>query len=162
MVTDNMNQISRMTELLARKKALLAEMLELTGEQTRAIEEKSLDRLQKLIEEKQKRIDEIDRLDDEFTASMDKLKAAAGVKELSELDALRLPGAGELKRMTSEVLLLVEQISGIEKVNSAKCRELLDELGTQVRKMNQVKKLNNAYNRQDTGGVPSFFLDKKK
>ena len=162
MVTGNMNQISRMTELLARKKALLAEMLELTVEQTGAIDSKSLERLQELVEEKQKRIDEIDRLDEEFTACMDRLKAAAGVKDLSELDASRFPGARELKQATGEVLALVGKISSIEKDNSAKCRELLEEIGSQIRRLNQAKKLNNAYNRPDAGGAPSFFLDKKK
>lgn len=162
METDNRNYFARMTELLARKKVLLAEMLELTRDQTDAIDEKSLDRLQKLIEEKQKRIDEIDKLDVEFAACMKRLKAAVGVKELSELDASRFPGARELKLATAEVLSLVEEISGAEKVNSAKSKELLDELGRQVRRLNQAKKLNNAYNRQDVGGAPSFFLDKKK
>jgi len=162
METDTRNYFARMTELLARKKALLAEMLELTRDQTDAINEKSLDKLQKLIEEKQKRIDEIDKLDEDFAACKDRLKAAAGVKELSELDASRFPGARELKQATAEVISIVEEISGVEKVNSAKSKELLEELGAQVRRMNQAKKLNNAYNRQDAGGAPSFFLDKKK
>lgn len=162
MVTESRNHFDRMTELLTRKKELLAGMLELTREQTGAIDEKSLDRLQKLIEEKQKRIDEIDRLDEEFTACMDKLKIEAGVKDLGELEASRYPGARELKRLTAEVISLVEQISGIEKVNSAKSKELLEEIGAHIRRFSQAKKLSNAYNQQDVSGAPSLFLDKKK
>lgn len=162
MATENMDHTGRMTELLVRKKELLGEMLELTVEQTSAIESQSLDRLQELVDEKQKRIEEIDRLDEEFAACLDKLKAAAGIKDLGELDASRFPGARELKQATAEVLSLVEKISSIEKDNSAKCKELLEEIGAQIRRMNQAKKLNNAYNRPDAGGAPSFFLDKKK
>jgi hypothetical protein len=162
MATDSKNCIGKMTELLAGKKSLLAEMLELTREQTDAIEERSLDRLQKLIEEKQKKIDEIDRLDAEFTTHLEKLKTAAGVKNLGELDASRFPGAGELKRATDGVISLVEEISSVEKVNAAKSMELFEELGAQVKKINQAKKLSNAYNKPDAAGAPSYFIDKKK
>jgi hypothetical protein len=162
MANDSMNYFGKMTELLVTKRALLAEMLELTREQTPAIEEGSLDKLQKLIEEKQKRIDGIDRLDAEFTAHMEKLKATAGVKDLSELDAARFPGARELKHATAEIMSIVEEISSVEKINSAKSKELLEKLGAQVRRLNQAKKLSNAYNKPDAAGAPSFFMDKKK
>ena len=162
MATDSRDYFKNMTELLVKKKMLLAEMLELTRNQTPAIEEGSLDKLQKLIEEKQSRIDEIDRLDTEFKTCMEKLKSAAGVKELGELDASRFPGASELKQATAEVMSLVEKISSVEKINNAKSKELLEKLGSQIKRLNQAKKLSNAYNRPDAAGPSSFFVDKKK
>lgn len=162
MATDSRDYFKNMTELLVKKKMLLAEMLELTRNQTPAIEEGSLDKLQKLIEEKQSRIDEIDRLDTEFKTCMEKLKAAAGVKDLGELEAARFPGAEGLKQATAEVMTLLGEISSVEKVNNAKSKELLEKLGSQIKRLNQAKKLSNAYNKPDAAGPSSFFVDKKK
>ena len=162
MANDSMNYFGKMTELLVEKRSLLTEILKLTREQTSVIEEGSLDKLQKLIEEKQKRIDKIDKLDEKFTVYMEKLKAAAGVKDLGELEAARFPGAEGLKQATAEVMTLLGEISSVEKVNNAKSKELLEKLGSQIKRLNQAKKLSNAYNKPDAAGPSSFFVDKKK
>jgi hypothetical protein len=43
-----------------------------------------------------------------------------------------------------------------------KSNKLLEQLGSQIQKINQGKKINNAYNSQNAAGASSFFLDKKK
>lgn len=154
--------IEKMTELLEKKKQLLHEMLTLTKAQTSVIAAESLDKLQKLVEDKQGVIDRINVLDDEFTAYMDKLKSAVGISKLDDIDVSRFPAAVRLKQGVSGVLDLVREISEIEKVNSVKSNKLLEQLGSQIQKINQGKKINNAYNSQNAAGASSFFLDKKK
>jgi len=152
---------NKMTELVSAKKQLLTEMLKLTNAQTPVIKEGSLDELQKLIEEKQKLIDQIDKLDIGFSNYLEQLKAATGVSKLEEIDVSRYPGAIQLKQATAEVLEIVREISGIEKVNSEKSKELLKQLGSQIQRINQGRKINNAYSKPKPAGTPSFFMDKK-
>ncbi|MGE5613321.1 MAG: flagellar protein FlgN [Bacillota bacterium] len=150
-----------MIEILERKKMLLGEMMTLTEAQASAINADTLDRLQELVEEKQRRIDEIDKLDEEFEIYLDRLKKAYGIKRLDDPDAPAFPQAEKLKEVTGEILSLVSRISEAEKANNVKCRELLEQLGSQIKKINQGKKINNAYNTPPPG-VSSFFVDKKR
>lgn len=147
---------------MGNKKKLLNDMMALTKAQTPVIKIGSLDELEKLIAEKQRLIELIDKLDAEFGVHLEKLKAAAGIKKLDELDATRFPAAKQLKRATSEVLELVREISDTEKINSVKGKELLEQLGSQINKINQGKIINNAYNKPNIAGGSSFFVDKKK
>ena len=155
-------QFDRMIELLTRKKQLLGDMLDLTKTQTGVIAAGTLDELQKLIDEKQQRIDEIDKLDADFKVYFESLKIAFGINKLNELNAAGNPQARQLKQITSEVLELVVEISAVEKVNSEKSKRLLDELGTQIKNVNQGKKINNAYSKPASANPSSFFMDKKK
>lgn len=150
-----------MIELLDKKYQLLMEMLLLTEAQTSAINLPSLDILQKLVEEKQQKIDAIDKLDEEFRVYFERLKMTTKVKKLENMDTSAFPGAKQLKDKTGEILALVSRISEVEKQNSAKSNELLTQLGSQIKKINQGKKINNAYNPAPTN-TASFFLDKKK
>jgi 5'-3' exonuclease len=154
-------EFNRMIELLDRKKQLLGDMLELTKAQTDVIAEGTLDKLKQLVDEKQSKIDQIDKLDADFGVYFESLKAACKINKLSELDVSAYPGAKRLKQITSEVIGLVGEISGVEKVNSEKSKKLLDELGSQIRKVNQGKKINNAYARKPNTPA-SLFLDQKK
>jgi predicted nuclease with TOPRIM domain len=154
--------IEKMAELLGKKKQLLQEMLTLTKAQTPVIAADSLDKLQKLVEDKQGLIDRINELDDEFTAYMDKLKSAVGISKLDDIDISRFPAAVRLKQGVSEVLDLVREISDVEKINSVKSNKLLEQLGSQIQKINQGKKINNAYSSQNAAVTSSLFLDKKK
>lgn len=155
-------KFDRMIGLLDKKKKLLGDMLELTRAQTDVIAEGTLDKLKLLVDEKQQKIDEIDKLDAGFGVYFEALKAAYNIDRLSELDVNDDPRAKQLKQITSEVIELIGQISSIEKVNSEKSKKLLEELGSQIKRMNQGKKINNAYGRQPTDVPSSFFLDQKK
>lgn len=155
-------QFDRMIELLNKKKQLLGEMLELTKAQSKAIDEGSLDEIQMLIDEKQKRIIEIDKLDADFSVYFESLKISFNIKKLNELNLSAHPQAKQLKQVTSEVVELIGKIGDIEKVNSSKSKKLLEELGLQIKKVNQGKKINNAYNNPTSADTASFFMDQKK
>lgn len=155
------NYPDKMIEILGKKKLLLADMLTLTEAQASEIKTDRLDKLQRLVEEKQGKIDEIDKLDEEFELYMERLKKAAGIKRLEDLDASALPQAGKLKEITGEIFALVSRISEAEKVNGEKSRELLEQLGARIKKINQGKKISSAYNSAPTD-ASSFFVDKKR
>lgn len=158
--------IEMLNGLLSKKKAVLADILGLTRAQADAITEDGMDRLEGLIKEKQLKIVEIDKLDGEFEANCEKLKVLLGISGLDRLDAERLggdaaKGAKLLKSQTAEILDAIRNISEIEKDNGVKSKKLLDHFGSEIKRINQGKKANNAYK---TGpcNVPSYFLDKKK
>ncbi|MGI6668012.1 MAG: hypothetical protein ACOX4M_00685 [Acetivibrionales bacterium] len=75
--------------------------------------------------------------------------------------SLAFPQAEKLKEITGEILSLISGISEAEKANAVKCKELLEQLGSKIREINQGKKINKAYN-SPPPGVASFFVDKKK
>jgi uncharacterized protein YdiU (UPF0061 family) len=151
----------RMIEILKNKQNLLREMFDLTQAQANVIKSETLSVLQKFIEEKQIRIDAIDKLDEEFSVYMERLKTTAKVKSLEELNASVYPAAAQLRGITGEILELIKKISDTEKINSSKSKELLNNLGGEIRKINQGKKVNKAYSPEPVN-APSYFVDKKK
>lgn len=151
----------KMVDTIKKKKELLKEMLVLTDGQTAAIKSEALDALNKLIEEKQKRIDSIDKLDEEFSGYLEGLKSTAKVKSIDEIDSAAYPKAKQLRDETGEVMTLIKRISDIEKINSDVSKELLEKLGSEIKKVNQGKKINQAYN-PNSPSAPSYFIDNKK
>ncbi len=158
--------IERLNELLLKKKALFSEILELTNAQTGVITEDGLDSLNELINKKQQKIDNIDKLNEEFEIYYSRFKAVLGISNLEQLDTAglgeaALTGAKRLKALTAEITDVITQISEIEKVNSKKSNDLREQLGKEIKRINQGKKVNNAYN-PEPFNTPSYFLDKKK
>lgn len=158
--------IERLNELLLKKKALLNEILELTQAQTGVITEEGLDSLNELINKKQLKIDSIDKLNEEFEIYYSRLKSTFGISNLEQLDTAGLgeaayAGARRLKALTAGIMDVITQISEIEKANSKKSNDLLERLGKEIKRINQGKKVNNAYNPVPYN-TPSYFLDKKK
>jgi len=153
--------MERLAGLLDKKQGLLQEILDLTGRQTGAVEGEDLEKLQKLIEDKQARIDAIDRLDEEFNVYFQRMKSALKVKSLAGLDASGTPGAARLKEATAGILKLISAISDIEKVNNEKSKKLLDSMGSEIKKLNQGRRVNSAY-APAPFKPPSYFIDKKK
>lgn len=155
-----------LNNLLSEKKAVLLDILALTEAQSDAITEDGMDRLDGLNKGKQLKIDEIDKLDEEFEANCEKLKASLGISRLDQLDTAKLgddaiKDAKQLKSQTAEILDVIRNISEMEKDNSLKSKRLLDHFGSEIKKINQGKKANNAY-KPEPYNVPSYFLDKKK
>jgi DNA repair exonuclease SbcCD ATPase subunit len=151
----------RMVEILDKKQLLLMDMLALTQAQTPAISAETLDELKRLIDEKQQKIEAINILDEEFSVYFERLKVTAGVNKLEDIDAKAFPGSKRLKEKTGEILKLVESISQIEKSNNEKSKKLHEELSSEIKKINQGKRINNAYN-PSPANPTAFFLDKKK
>jgi hypothetical protein len=154
--------IDRLQEVSAKKLALLQDMLLLTMAQAESITEDSVENLEQLIRGKQDKIDAIDKLDEEFSVYFARLKQELGVTSLDELQTKGIKGVKELKETIGQVMELIREISGVEKQNNDKANHLLDELGGEIRKLQQGKKMNSVYNPGPSMPPPSYFIDKKK
>lgn len=158
--------INRLNELLLKKRVLLLDILELTQAQTGAITEDGLESLNNLISSKQVKIDGIDKLDDEFGTYYQRLKSTLGITHLDQLDTGKLDGnasegAKQLKGLTVEILDIIRRIKDIEEENNHKSNRLMEQFGSEIKKINQGKKANNAYN-PGPFKTQSYFVDKKK
>lgn len=153
--------IQRLNEILQKKTLLLQDILVLTEAQAKVINEDGIDDLNKLIDKKQTKIDAINSLDEEFSVYFQRLKSSMNIKSLTELDALGLEGAGQLKSLTGGILALINAIGEKEKQNNENSKKLLDQLGSDIKKLNQNKKVNSAYAHKSVD-IPSYFIDKKK
>lgn len=153
--------VSRLAECSDKKLKLLQDMLELTKAQAEVIDEDGLDMLQKLVSEKQIRIEEINRIDEEFEVYFQRLKQVLKVKNLDELKSSEIKGVKELQEAIGQVVKLISEISTLEKQNSEKANGLLSDIGNEIKKLSQGRRINSAY----TSGPmqsPSYFIDKKK
>lgn len=153
--------LQRLSEVSSKKLELLKDILELTRAQARAINEDGLETLSRLIQEKQVGIDAINRLDEEFEVYFKRLKGSLGVKSLDELNASGLAGAGELKDTITQIFGVMQKISDIENQNNENARNLLRKFGDEIKRINQGKKISNAY-MSGPSETPSYFIDKKK
>jgi preprotein translocase subunit SecA len=161
MNTDNGLPVSEMTKILKEKETLLQDILKITESQNTSLTEEGLDELRKLIDEKQERIEKIDKLDERFKVIFQDLKKNLSVKSIEEIDPGRLPGVKELKEKTADVMALITRILDLEKANNVKGQELLDQLGNEIKKINQMKMANQAY-APKAYDQTSYFIDKKK
>ena len=155
------NYVMRMLEVSRKKLGFLKEILELTRQQYQVITEETTDALDALIREKQKSIDAIHPLDEEFKVYHERLKFEMKIKSLEELSGTRIQGLEELQQCVGSVMQTMKEISVLEKQNQGKANQVLDELGREIRKLNQGKKVNNLYapvNLQPT----AYYIDKKK
>ncbi len=153
--------IERLIDVLKKKHVLLRSILSLTQAQSSQISEDSIEKLQKLIDEKQRVIEDINKLDDEFNVYFARLKTTLKISSLDELNAAGLEGAKLLKEITAGILKIITEISEMEKTNNEKSKELLGALGSEVKKINQGKRANNAYALKPMN-TSSYFIDKKK
>lgn len=153
--------IDRLIDILKKKQVLLGDILSLSQAQSSTINEDSIEKLQKLIDKKQTVIDDINALDDEFKVYFNRLKTSQKISSLDELDASGVNGAKELKALTGDIMKLITSIAEIEKSNSEKSQALLNQLGGEIKKINQGKRINNAYTPVQPK-PPSYFIDKKK
>lgn len=158
--------IELLNSLLSEKKAILLDILALTEAQSDAITEAGMDSLDHLIKQKQLGIDGINKLDGGFASYYDKLKASLGISCMEELEAAKLDdsaikGVKQLKAQTAEILDVIRSISQLEKENARKSKTLLEQFGSEIKKINQGKKANSAY-KSGSYSAPSYFVDKKK
>jgi len=154
--------VERLLAVFDKKHALLLEMLAITRRQSQSINEDGLESLEKAIGEKQSIIDSIDKLDEEFDVYYKRLKQELRVKSLDELENPDIKGLKELKSLTGRVMELIREINRLEKENSTRAKELLENLAGEVRKLNQAKKVNTAYKPGSAMQPPSYYIDKKK
>lgn len=153
--------IARLLEISNKKYEHLKNILALTQKQAEYIVEDGVDSLQELIDKKQKVIEEIDRLDEEYSVYFQRFKTGMKISSLSELEASKIAGAGELKEITGKLLAVIQEISGLEQQNRKKANELFSRFGEELNKISAGKKITSVYT-QKAISPPSFFIDKKK
>lgn len=153
--------VARLLEGTNKKLGLLQDMLVLTQQQEKVIDEDSLDELNRLIGSKQVLIDEINKLDEGFNVYFTRFKQVMKVERIDDVKGSNVKGIKELQDSIGQVMQLVGAISKIEADNSAKAKKLLEDIGGEIKKINQGKKVTSAYNPGPTQ-MPSYFIDKKK
>lgn len=151
----------RMHEVSASKLGLLKEMLDLTKKQSEVITEETTDQLLKIIEDKQRLIESIDKLDEEFNIYLERLKFELKVKNLDELKGSTIPGLIEFKQCIGLIMKVMNEIDELDKKNNIKAKELLNNLGQEIKKLNQGKMVNQLYTPKSYQ-ASSYYIDKKK
>ncbi len=154
--------VERLIEASRKKYKCLQDMLLLTMAQSESINEDGLEGLQKLISDKQIKIDEINRIDEEFGVYFSRLKQKLGVSSLDEVVMPGLKGVDELKQTIKQIMELLSEIRENEQQNNEKARNLLNDLGSNIRKIREGRKLNSVYSQSSDLRPPSYFVDKKK
>lgn len=153
--------IGRLTELSSKKYKLLQEILALTRAQSQTITEEGVESLGRLIGDKQVKIDEINKLDEDFNVYFQRLKRELKVSSLEEMNVPGVAGTKELQESIRQIMSLIGEICTIEKENNDRAKELLNSLGTEIKKINQGKKVSSTYIPRPLN-IPSYFIDKKK
>ncbi|TYQ16856.1 UNVERIFIED_CONTAM: FlgN protein [Acetivibrio alkalicellulosi] len=161
---NNLSQqyIKRMIEVSKKKQIVLQDILLLTMAQTEAIETDGMEGLERLLENKQKKIEVIDRLDLDFSTCFTKIKDIFNVESLEDAKMASIEGVNELKRSIEKILEILKEISGVEKQNSDKVKNIMTDLSGRIKRINQGKKVNSLYNGYDDESSSSYFIDKKK
>ncbi|RCX14786.1 FlgN protein [Anaerobacterium chartisolvens] len=154
--------VDRLLELSSQKYKLLEEILLLTRQQAATIREDELKRLEDFIASKQEKIDSIDKIDEEFNVYFQRLKHQLKIKSLDQLKDHEIGGIRDLQAIVGKVMSIIAEISKLEKANGAQAQKLLSSLGDEIKKINQGKKMNSAYNPNPVFQPPSYFIDKKK
>jgi hypothetical protein len=153
--------IERLFEASQKKYENLQDILAITKVQSETISEDNIDVLQKLISDKQLKIDNIDKLDEEFNVYFQRMKAQLKIKNLDELENPSIKGLKELKEQIAAIMKLLTKISELERDNNHKAKSLLDSLGNEIKKINQMKRVNNVY-KPTKNQYQSYYIDKKK
>lgn len=153
--------VEQLLNISQKKHELLKGILSITREQTGVITEEGSEQLIKFIDMKQERIDAVDKLDDEFKSCFEGLKQEMKVKSLDELKSHSIRGIGELQQCISGIMQTVKEISLLEEENRDKANKLLGELGSEIKKLNQGKRMSSAYS---SPSVPpsAYYFDTKK
>ena len=100
--------LSRLNEILVKKKTLLREISGFTRLQKEALSRMTMMKW-RFLSQKQARMDATDKLDQQFVVYMEGLKRTLGIDSLDELPSKRIPGTGELKENTVGVLDLLRK-----------------------------------------------------
>jgi hypothetical protein len=147
-------------DLLQKKYKFLEDIHYLTKLQSQVIEKEEIGNLNKLVALKQEKIEQINDLDLKFEKYFLDLKNALNVENLEQVNE-SVRGSAELKRFVKNIIDIIKEISIIEKENSMKVKKLLNEIGGELKKMNNVNKINNAYS-IGNAVAHSYYIDRKK
>lgn len=153
--------VERLLQISNEKYGVVKDIHLITCKQTGTIIEDGVESLQQLIMLKQEKLDKINLLDEEFNVCFQRLKQELKVNNLNELKDANIAGIKDLKNIIAKIMESIKEISSIEKQNNIKAKNLLNEIGNEIRKISDGKKFNAAYNPTPIR-TRSFFIDKKK
>lgn len=146
------------------KLQLVKKLLELTIQQRdalKAVEDDDIDILNNLIQGKQETMNKIDILDQEFLGKFIKVKEILGIENFADLKEEPIAGVKILKEKIQEIMVVTEEISSVDKENTMKAQENLDEIKKQLKLVKIGKKTNHGYGKKFTENT-SILIDKKK
>lgn len=153
--------VSRLLEISNRKYEFLKKMLELTKQQSEAITVEDMEVFQQSVAKRQDVISNIDQADEEFNVYYLRFKREMNVESLEEIKDSQLQGIKELQTCIRCIVSTINEIIEIDNANNRRAKELLNDLGSQIKTMNQGKMMNTAY-RPGPVRPASYFIDKKK
>ena len=156
------DELNRLIAITAHKKQRLQALHNMTKMQSSAIEQGDIDLLTGCIREKQRHIDAIDKLDQEFCSIYDgdiKNELASGLFKERKSEEKEL--FEKLQDEISCVQEIIKKIYHIEKQNSHKAKELMNDIKQKIRHIQTGKKGYNAYNKHYSIS-DGIHIDQKK
>jgi predicted GTPase len=154
--------VQKLIDISTQKMNSMNDILDLTKNQESVITEDTFNNIEEIINQKQALIDAINKLDENFDVYYTRLKTTLGVSNLENVPASQVPGVAELKKTINSIFEIMEKIKQLEKENKAKADLLLNNLGQQIKKVNQGKLINNSYNGIYKQPQSSYYFDTKK
>ncbi len=159
------NQIFKKLLNISNEKYInLKKIYEQTVDQKHCFETENISTLQKIINSKQEAIRIINSLDNDFETDFILLKQKLGIRNMSDIkdtSILQIKEVKELRTVISNIFKLLNEISIIESQIGIAAKQLLKNIGNQIKIINQSKKLISSYN-PFANNTSSYYIDKKK
>ena len=153
-----MDYLNKLQALTQAKKDNLNALLELTQSQQESIEAENTENLIAMVEEKQVIIDKIDQNDKEYEEVFAAMKETMGI---SSLEGVKSTDFLKLQDETRELVSIINSIQDLEKENSRKLQEQMNELKTKMKQVQQGKQSIKGYGGKTPEG-DGHFIDKKR
>ena len=156
--------VIKLTQLSVNKLDLLKEILFITKSQSAVISEDSIEALQKNIDAKQLTINQIDIINEDFNSYVGRLKAILGIQSFNQVKSTDIKGLEELHQVMEMINNTVDEIQNFDKQNNKNANEVLNKLGSEIRKIAQGKIASNAYkgSQYNTIAATTSYFDTKK
>jgi len=153
--------MEQMIKLSSEKLELLKQLKDLSEKQYDVLEQHRLDELEGILNRKDEIISIIKKLDDDFLKHSDTLKKLVGIESLTELEKTGIKGCRELKELIGKITSLVEDLIETEKRGYESAVMLQAEFKSEIKNINNARKVTKAYSLKPSSN-PSYFIDKKK
>lgn len=154
--------VQRLLECLNKKYKILDEIFILTKKQEENISVDGIESLEKHVQEKQTKIDEINKIDEEFNVYFSRFKKQYNIEKITDVKDLDIDGVKELQTVTEKIVFKIRELSELEQQNMRNAKEVLNKIGSEMKKLGHIKKANTAYVDISRVHEGSHFIDKKK
>mgnify|MGYP001023498798 CR=1 FL=1 len=153
--------VKNLIDISAKKYELLEKILALTNRQREMLEQKDMESTKQLALEKQNIIGNIEMLDENFGKIFVNMKQEMGIQSFEQLHCQGREDLKLLQDIVRKIVLISDNIAGIEEKNSKMASDLQNELDVKFKNLNQKKKLLAAYRSKPAQGS-SGKIDRKK